>query len=325
MKRKPGGGCGTRPTICKLSAADSYGAHIHYLPLLQILSRFSFPISRFGLLSQHAVSGLFHPPLLQDTSIRMMKQNAVNQPGAKASNRGVSQQFEFINLLNRPGLTDVGTKKAVRAHAMRDFRRRRGESYDNGRRKETSNIKNADSSNPSPTAQPSRNGVALDHPEWAYSTDVADGPLSLKDTAYAEEDFHFFTPNGRNGDVFKSPFNFNSNNTFHGSILDNDGDESDPLMSSERPRKRKKLHDYDSSPGTLSVDGDNWYSSLKPQGYHARNEMMVASPRLIKVPGAGSAEPFNALPVASTERVRILMHHCKLAKPLKMKSFSAPI
>lgn len=324
VKRKPGGGCGTRPTLCKLPAVDSYAAHIHYLPLLQIPSRFSFPASRFGLVSQHAVFGLFHHPLRQDTLFRMMKQNAVNQPGAKAS-RGVSQQFEFINLLNRPGLTDVGTKKAVRAHAMRDFRRRRGETYDNGRRKETSNIKNADRSKSSPTAQPSRNGVALEHPEWAYSTDAADESLPLKDAAYADEASHFFMPNLRNGDAFKSPFNFSSHNTFHGSILDNDGDEIDSLMSSERPRKRKKLHGYDASPDISGVDGDEWYSPLKLQGYHAGNEMMLVSPRLIKVPGAGSAEPFNALPVASTERVRILMHHCKLAKPLNMKFFFAVV
>lgn len=250
----------------------------------------------------------------------MMKQDAVNQPGAKAS-RGVSQQFEFINLLNSPGLTDVGTKKAVRAHAMRDFRRRRGESYDNGQRKETSNIKTADSSKPSPTAQPSRNGVTLDPPVWALSTQAADESLPLRDTAHAEEDFHFIMPNGRNGDVFKSPFGFNSYKTFHGSILDDDRDELDPLMSPERPHKRKKLRDYEASPVTSGFDDDEWYSPLKSQGYHAGNEMIVASPRLIKVPGAGSPDPFDVLPVASTERVRILMHHCKLAKPLKMKSF----
>lgn len=247
----------------------------------------------------------------------MMKQNAVNQQVAKPS-RGVSQQFEFINLLNRPGLTDVGTKKAVRAHAMRDFRRRRGESYDNGRRKETSNIKTADHSKLSPPAQPSRNGVALDPPVWAFSTDAANESLPLSDTAYPGEDFRFFMPRGRNGDVFKSPFSFNSHNTFHGSILINGEEEFDPLMSPERPCKRKKLHNYGANSSTSGVDSEEWHCPPESHDYHAGNEMIVASPRLIKVPGAGSPDPFNALPVASTERVRILMHHCKLVQPLKM-------
>lgn len=265
---------------------------------------------------------LIPPPTLEDTSFRMMKQNTVNQPGAKAS-RGVSQQFEFINLLNRPGLTDVGTKKAVRAHAMRDFRRRRGESYDNGRRKETSNVKTADRSKASPLAPSSQNGVTLDPPAWALSTDAADESLPLSDNAYAEEDFRFLMPQGRNDDIFRSPFSFNSHNTFHGSILTDDGDELDPMKSPERPRKRKKLHGYEGSSVTSGIDNDEWHSSLKSQGYHAANEMIVASPRLIKVPGAGSPDPFDSLPVAPTERVCILMHHCKLIKPLNMKSFFA--
>ena len=268
--------------------------------------------------------GLIPTPILEDTSLRMMKQNAVNQPGAKAG-RAVSQQFEFINLLNRPGLTDVGTKKAVRAHAMRDFRRRRGESYDNGRRKEASNIKTADPSKTSPTAQPSRNGIALDHPVWPLSTDAAtEESLPLRDTAYAQEDFPFFMPRGRNDDVFRFPFSFNSDTTFHGSIVANDEDELDTLPSPERPRKRKKLHDYGASAIGYSVDGDNYDCPTKSPRYYAPNEMIVASPRLIKIPGAGSPDPFDTLPVACTQRVRILMHHCKLIKPLRMKSCHCP-
>lgn len=317
FRQELGGGCGTS----QLLNVYSHAAPIHYLPLLQISSRFRLPIFQFGLLSHDAMFGFIPPPTSEDTSLRMMKQDTVNQPGAKAS-RGVSQQFEFINLLNRPGLTDVGTKKAVRAHAMRDFRRRRGESYDNGRRKETSNIKTADPSKPSPTVQPSPNGVALDPPVWALSMGTAEDSLPLIDATYAEEDLHFFMPHERDDDDYKSAFGFNSDTASHGSILTDGGDELGAIMSLERPRKRKKLHDYDeASPVTFGEDGENGDGPPKSLGYHVADEMMVVSPRLIKTPGAGSPDPFNALPIACTQRVRILMHHCKLIKPLKVKSF----
>lgn len=307
-------------------------APIHYLPLLHILSRFGFPISRFGFLSQHAMCGLIpanHHG--KHFSLKMMKQNAVNQSGAKTS-RGVSQQFEFINLLNRPGLTDVGTKKAVRAHAMRDFRRRRGESYDNGRRKETPNIKTADPSKPSPTAQTGgRNGITLDPPVWALPKDATQESLPLFDTAYGEGDFHFLMPHGNNDDIFGSPFSFNSDTTFHGRILGDGGDDLGTMTSPERPSKRKKLYDYTSSSVTVNGDGDSddgddgddYDCPSKSRRYHAANEMTVVSPRLIKTPGVGSPDPFNSLPVASNGRMRILMLHCKLVQPLKMNSFFA--
>lgn len=262
--------------------------------------------------------GLIPPPPLEDTSLRMMKQNAVNQPGSKGG-RGVSQQFEFINLLNSPGLTDVGTKKAVRAHAMRDFRRRRGESYDNGRRKEISNIKTADPSKPSLAPQPCRNGVAFGSPEWALSTNAAEDSLSLSDTAYTE-DFQYVTHRGENNDVLRSPFSFGSDTSFHGSILADGEDELGTMLSPERPSKRKKLHDSRASSITLGGNGDECGFPFKSQEHHAANEMIVPSPRLIKIPGNGSPDPFNALPIASTKRVRILVNHCKLIKPLNMES-----
>jgi hypothetical protein len=49
--------------------------------------------------------------------------------------------------------------------------------------------------------------------------------------------------------------------------------------------------------------------------------MTVASPKMIKTPGAGSPDPFNALPIACTRRVHILMHHCKLINPGRNEIF----
>lgn len=245
-----------------------------------------------------------------------MKQSAGNQPGAKAP-REVSQQFEFINLLNRPELTDVGTKRAVRAHAMRDFRRRRGESYHNERCRETSNIKATDPSKLSPKVQSGRNGIALDPPVWTPSTDSAEDSPPRIDTSGAEEDSPILMPQERDRDIFQLEPGFIPETTSDGSDLAKGRDQLGVVKSPEQLRNRKKRQRHGVSPVTPSDDGD---CPSKPVGRQVGSAMLVASPRLALTPGAGSPDPFNALPIESTTRVHILMHHCKLTKPLKMKS-----
>lgn len=259
------------------------------------------------------------PPTLEDTSLRMMKQGTGSQPGTKAP-RGVSQQFEFINLLNSPELTDVGTKRAVRAHAMRDFRRRRGESYHNGRCRESSSIKATDSSKLSPKVQSGRNGIALEPPEWTSSPDPAEDSSSLIDTSCDVEDFPILMPRERDSDLFQLEPGFFPEITCDGSDSANGRDQLGVVKSPASPRNRKKAQKHVASPVTPSEDGD---CPSTPSGRSVRSSTLVASPRLAITPGAGSPDPFNALPIESTTRVHILMHHCKLRQSLKMKSFVA--
>jgi hypothetical protein len=254
---------------------------------------------------------LIPPPTMEASSLRMMKQNAIEQPGARGIGK-LSQQFEFINLLNKPQLTDIGTKKAVRAHAMRDFRRRRGEPHHSRRVLDNSGIKAAGSPNPSPNVQPDLDGLVLDRPIWMLSMDPDDDSPSLFHTSYYMGDFQPFMPRERKENVVDPKYYDFSERVAYGNNLANFGDENAVASLPQRPRKRKKLEDHEASPATLNDDGN---VSQKPLGCQVENEMILASPRMTKLLGAGLYDPFNALPIASNRRIHILVHHCKLIQP----------
>lgn len=264
----------------------------------------------------NAVLGVKPAPTLEESRSTMIKQDTANPPGATAG-RGMSQQFEFINLLNRPGLTDVGTKKAVRAHAMRDFRRRRGGSNDHGRSQETSSI-NIATPKPSPKVQLGRNSIAHDPSPWTtVSKRPAGTSVPLANAGYSLEDLEWLISHGSDAGVLMPESGFVSEIAFDGSNSINGRDEFDMANSSERPRKRKKLGDHVACPITSCHDGDCRHESSECL---IGSEMTLLSPRLIKTPGDGSPDPFDVLPITCTKRVHILVHHCKLIKPRKMSS-----
>lgn len=248
---------------------------------------------------------------MEASSLRMMKQNAMEQSSAQGI-RGLSQQFEFINLLNKPQLTDIGTKKTVRAHAMRDFRRRRGESHHSRRATESSVIKAPDASKPSPNIESDLDGLVLDRPIWMRSMDADDDSSLLLNSPCDMDDTQPFMPQERKENAMNSRYRSFSESAADGNDSTSCRDEYAVKYLPPRPRKRKKTEDHEASSGTLSEDGN---VSQNPLGSQVENKMILASPRMNELLGAGSYDPFNALPIACNRRMHILVHHCKLIQP----------
>ena len=226
---------------------------------------------------------------------------------------GMSQHFEFINLIDRPQIHDAEAKKIVRAHAMRDFRRRKVKHKISENRdfKKSSNVEVAEVvTSPSVTTVVG-NGVFNGPATFIHVGGHAKGQLLPADIAGELMDH---VGGHANGQLLPADI--------AGGLMD-----EPPLGLDEEGKDENVALD-----GTFAVEHLPWDDSVvdaayglgyadpdidfdrppEPFAYQPQNESLPSTPAMLSSPGAGSPDPFNALPITGTERVHFLMRHCKL-------------
>lgn len=208
-----------------------------------------------------------------------------------------SQQFEFINLSNKPQITDAGARKLVRAHAMRDFRRRKvpREPCDNQGFVQKSSLDIARAIKPLESHHP-RGELSDEEVKRGSSDDqVGDSPLLAGAPTWSEDGQDSPPQQGDGPKQIKAATVKPSRNS---------------ARQAKKQSKRSQMGRQLSSPTTSSSSDSDFPQS--PQTSQAQNGKRSDGFEMIaRSPGAWSADPFDALPIPSTERVRILMHHCK--------------
>lgn len=210
----------------------------------------------------------------------------------------VLQQFEFINLSNKPQITDAGARKLVRAHAMRDFRRRKvpREPCDNQGFVQKSSLDIARSIK-QPLGSHHPRGELSDEEAKRVSSDdqIGDSPLLADAPTWSEDGQNSPPQRGDRPKQTKATTVKPRRNS---------------ARQARKQGKRSKTIGQLNSP-TTSASSDSDFSP-SPQTSQAQNGIRSDGFEMIaRSPGAWSADPFDALPIPSTERVRILMHHCK--------------
>ena len=201
---------------------------------------------------------------------------------------------------------------------MRDFRSRKGSSEvydDQGFVKSDPDITRT-------TKQPSKprrnRGDQFDGDAIPISPDtiIGDSP-SLVDMPMQIEDLQQFAPSGCDGlDEIVDIANKTPNNYIITSRTDKVALARHGTASERHARKqvrRNRTRDPLDSPTTSSSsDSDSFdqpQSPLVVQAQYGKSSNMLS---LVRAIGAGSTDPFDALPIAGTPRVQALIHHCKL-------------
>lgn len=228
-----------------------------------------------------------------------------------------SQQFEFINLSERHQIIDVNLKRRVRAHAMRDFRSRKGSSEvcdDQGFVKSNPDITRA-MRQPSKSRRNRSDQSDGDAMPISPQTLPGDSP-SVVDMPMQIGDLQHLTPNrydsqeesvdieDRTPDTNLTMFRFD-----RAALARHD---TAIARHTRKQARRSKTKDLLSSPTTSgSSDSDSLDQPQSPSEIQVQFGKCSDLLSIARVPGA-STDPFNAFPIASTPRVQALMHHCKL-------------
>lgn len=218
-----------------------------------------------------------------------------------------SQHFEFIHLSHDAPITDARARQRVRSHAMRDFRRRKG----------------------LPDMFDEQEVVQFSSPETAVAS-PASIELQNNDGDPADHDLRRVTPanqpRGSSEATITAPLIQVvqdmplSGQTETREAIGTVGQQATRLSS--RPKRVAcELPDVDrkttSLPSNSPIsfphgDGDGKSRDPSNATLEAQKRTRSKALTLVRVPSAASFDPFNAIPVISTERVRVLVHYCKM-------------
>ena len=229
------------------------------------------------------------------------------------------QQFEFINLSEKPQITDADAKRRVRAHAMRDFRSRKGLSEtcdDQGFVKSSLDIARAVKQtskfhrNRGDQSREDATPISSDD-QLGGSPLLADTPARIGDSQLASNQY-----DGQEGNVDVEC------RALAASTINPRVDKIVPVRNgtasvrhARKQIRRSKMKDSLNSP-TTSSSSDSDTLDQPPSPSTIQSDSENRSWTLTRFPGAGSLDPFDALPIAGTPRVQALTHHCKSIKTI---------
>lgn len=218
------------------------------------------------------------------------------------------RNFEFIHLSHDAPTADAGARQRVRSHAMRDFRRRKGlpDMFDE---QETGKSPSPGTSGPSPPSvevrhqgsDPTDQGFKRLTPE--NKTRV---PLGSSSSSAQQ---HQSLPD--------NPMSSQTESSDTAGIVDQQGPNlpSRPEnVAHEQPDidRGKSLVPQNNPAALLGNDSGGEPQDPSDTTLEAQKRSDSNALAMVRVPSAASFDPFNSLPVISTERVRVLVHYCKM-------------
>lgn len=231
------------------------------------------------------------------------------------------QQFEFINLSEKPQITDADAKRRVRAHAMRDFRSRKGlsetcddqgfvkSSLDIARAvKQTSKFHRNRGDQPGEDATPISSDGQLGGSPLLADTPARIGDLQLASNQYDDQE--------GNVDVERRALAASTINARVDKIVSVRNGTASVRHARKQTRRGKVKVSLNSPTTSSSSDGDSLDQPPSPSTVKSDSENHSDPWTLIRFSGAGSLDPFDALPIAGTPRVQALTHHCKSIKTI---------